>query len=144
MRLSTRGRYGTRALLDITLNQGKAPVSLKDIARRQNISLQYLEHLITPLVKGGILKSLRGVGGGVALARSASEIKLDEVIELLEGTLSLTDCSRNPELCGRSAFCAARDVWTELNTAIDSVLESVTLHDLAERQKAKVQPAHRI
>jgi Rrf2 family protein len=140
MRLSTRGRYGTRALLDIALNQGEAPVSLKDIARRQTISIHYLEHLIAPLIKGGILKSSRGVGGGVALARPASEIRLDEVIELLEGPLSLTDCAGDPAQCGRSAFCATHDLWTELSAAIDGVLESMTLQDLAERQKTKAPP----
>ena len=144
MKLSTKGRYGTRALLYIALNQGETTVSLKDIAGRQDIPLQYLEQLIRPLIKGGIIKSSRGVGGGVSLARPAREIKMGTVIELLEGSLSFTDCAGNPEMCERSPFCAAHDMWKELKTAIDSVLESMTLQDLVERQQAKVQSTYQI
>jgi len=86
MKLSTRGRYGTRALLELALHQGEGPILLKDIARRQQISVQYLEHLITPLIAGGILRSTRGARGGVSLTRSPEQIKLSEVVQLLEGS----------------------------------------------------------
>ena len=140
MKLSTRGQYGTRALLDLALHQDETPVLLKDIARRQQISLQYLEHLITPLIAVGILRSTRGPGGGVSLARSPKEIRLDEVIQLLEGSITLVECVTNPEVCTRSEFCVTRDVWSELKDVINQVLESTTLQDLVERQKRKKQP----
>ena len=144
MKLSTKGRYGTRALLDIALHNKEEPVPLKDIAWRQQISLSYLEHLIALLVSAGVLRSVRGVGGGVSLARPAAEIKLNEVIELLEGSVALADCVRNPESCYRSSFCAAHDIWSELKAAMDSVLGSRTLQDLVERQKGKPQPMYYI
>ncbi len=144
MKLSTRGRYGTRALLDIALHDEEGPVPLKDIARRQQISLSYLEHLITPLVGSGIVKSSRGIGGGVSLAKSPEEIKLNEVLGLLEGSLALSKCVADPTVCNRSEFCVTRDIWTELKTAMDGVLESTTLQGLMERQQKKGQPMYHI
>ena len=140
MKLSTRGRYATRALLDLALHQGGGPVQLKDIARRQQISLQYLEHLITPLIAGGIVQSIRGARGGVWLAKAPEEIRLSDVIQLLEGSMAPVACVDNPEICSRSAFCVTRDIWGELKKAMDDILESTTLHDLVERQKKKEQP----
>ena len=140
MKLSTKGRYGTRALLDLALRQGEGPVLLKDIAQRQQISLQYLEHLITPLIAGGIVRSIRGARGGVLLAKAPEEIKLSEVIQLLEGSIAPADCVNNPAICARSKFCVTRDVWDELRKAMNGVLESTTVQDLVERQKRKEQP----
>ena len=137
MKLSTRGRYGTRALLDLALHQGKGPVLLKDIAQRQQISLRYLEHLITPLIAGGIVRSIRGPRGGVSLAKPPHEIKLSEVIQLFEGSTAPVVCVNAPEVCPRSDFCAIRDTWCELKEAINGILESTTLQDLVERQKRK-------
>lgn len=140
MKLSTRARYGTRALLELALHQGEGPVLLKDIARRQQISLQYLEHLVTPLIAGGIVRSTRGAKGGVSLTRPPSEIRLGEVIHLLEGSVAPVDCVNNPGICLRSELCVTRDVWDDLRKAMDSVLESTTLQDLVERQKRKGHP----
>ena len=140
MKLSTRGRYGTRALLDLTLNHGRGPVLLKDIARRQQISLRYLEQLITPLITGGIVQSTRGPKGGVSLARTPQEIKLSEVIQLLEGSIAPVECLDNPEVCPRSGFCAPQDIWGELKRVVMGVLDATTLQDLAERQKRKEPP----
>ena len=137
MKLSTRGRYGTRALLDLALHGGKEPVPLKDIARRQQISLLYLEHIITPLVAVGMIRSTRGARGGVQLAKPPQEIKLSEVIGVLEGSIAPVDCINDPETCSRSELCATRDVWIELKKAMDGVLESKTLQDLVQMQKKK-------
>jgi len=137
MKLSTRGRYGTRALLDLALHQGEGPALLKNIARRQQISLRYLEHLITPLIAGGIVRSIRGARGGVWLAKAPEEIKLSEVIQLIEGSMAPVACVDNPEICSRSSFCVTRDVWKDMKKAMDEVLESTTLQDLVERQKKK-------
>lgn len=137
MKLSTRGRYGTRALLDLALHEEKKPVLLRDISRRQEISLGYLEHLVTPLIAGGILWSIRGPKGGISLTRPPEEIRLSEIIQLLEGSISPVECINNPGMCSRSGLCAPQDIWSELKKAMDSVLESTTLQDLVERQKRK-------
>jgi len=137
MKLSTRGRYGTRALLDLALHQGEEPVLLKDIAQRQQISLRYLEHLITPLIAGGIVRSTRGARGGVSLARPPEEIRLSEVVQLLEGSITPAECVTNPRICTRSELCVTRDIWGELKKAMNGVLEGITLQDLVERQKRK-------
>ena len=139
MKLSTKGQYGTRALLDLALQQHGEPVPLKDIAKRQQIPLQYLEHIITPLIAAGILRSIRGSKGGVLLARLPEEINLSEVIQILEVPIAPTECVNNPEICERSATCATRDVWDELKKAMQGVLEGTTLKDLVERQKKKEQ-----
>jgi len=140
MKLSTKGRYGTRALLDLALHQGEGPVLLKDIAQRQQISVRYLEHLITPLIAGGIVRTTRGAKGGVSLAKPPEEIKLSEVIQLLEGSIAPAECISNPEICSRSKLCVTRDIWGELKQAMDGILRSTTVQDLVERQRKKEQP----
>ena len=141
MKLSTRGRYGTMALLDLALHWGKEPVPLKEISRRQNISLPYLEHLIAPLIGAGIVGSTRGARGGVQLVRPPAEVKLSEVLPLLEGSTAPVECLNNPKSCSRYDLCVTRDVWAEMKRAMDGVLESTTLQDLVERQKKKEQSA---
>ena len=140
MKLSTRGRYGTRALLDLALHREEEPVLLKDIAQRQQISLLYLEHLITPLIAGGVVRSTRGARGGVSLAKPPEAIRLSEVIQLLEGSIAPVECVNNPGICTRSELCVTRDIWSELKKAMNGVLESTTLQDLVERQKRKERP----
>lgn len=137
MKLSTRGQYGTRMLLDLALHQGEEPVLLKDIAQRQQISLPYLEHLVTPLIAGGIARSTRGARGGVSLAKPPEQIKLSEVIQLLEGSIAPVACVNDPGVCSRSESCVTRDIWDELKKAMNEVLESTTLQNLVERQKSK-------
>lgn len=140
MRLSTRGRYGVRALLDVALYSNGNPVPLKDIANRQAISVQYLEQLISPLVKAGILRSIRGARGGVTLTKLPEQVKLSQVIQVLEGSIAPVKCVDDPKVCSRSDFCATRDVWEEMNTAMVQVLESTSLQDLVERHRQKEQP----
>lgn len=140
MKLSTRGRYGTRALLELASHYGEGPIQLKDIAQRQQISLRYLEHLITPLVAGEIVRSIRGAGGGILLARPPEEIKLSEVVKLLEGPTAPVECVDNPGICDRSQICVTRDVWGELKNAINGVLESTTLENLVDRDRHKEKP----
>jgi len=137
MKLSTRGRYATRALLDLALHQGEGPSQLKDIAQRQQIPLHYLEHLLSPLIAGGIVRSTRGAKGGVSLARAPEEIKLSQVIRLLEGPLAAAECVDDPGVCRHATFCAAREIWEEIERAMNDILESTTLEDLARRQREK-------
>jgi Rrf2 family transcriptional regulator, cysteine metabolism repressor len=137
MKLSTRARYGTRALLDLAVQGSEQPVSLKAIAKRQQISLQYLEHLMTPLIVAGMVRSVRGPKGGVLLAKLPEAIKLSEIIQLLEGSIAPVECVDNPKLCSRSGLCVTRDVWDEVKKAIDGVLEGMTLQNMVERQERK-------
>lgn len=139
MKLSTRGRYGLRAVLDLAVHQGEGMVLLKDIARRQEVSLPYLEHLITPLIAGGLVKSTRGARGGVLLLKSPAEVKLTEVVQLLEGSIAPVDCLNDPKVCSRSASCVTRDIWMQIKDAMIQVLDSTTLQDLVERQRQKEQ-----
>ena len=141
MKLSTRTRYGTRALLELALRRDEEPVFLKDIAREQQISLSYLEQLIAPLIAGGIIRSTKGPRGGISLAKNPEVIKLSEVTGLLEGSVAPVDCVNDPETCDRSEFCVTRDVWCELKMVMDGVLESTTLQDLVERHREKGHPA---
>ena len=140
MKLSTRGRYATRALLDLALHYEEEPILLRDIAQRQQISLPYLEHVITPLIAGGIVRSTRGRRGGVSLARPPKEIRVSEIIQLVEGSISPVECVTNPGICNRSGLCVTRDIWGELKKAMNGVLAATTLQDLVERQKRKEQP----
>ncbi|MBM4445666.1 MAG: Rrf2 family transcriptional regulator [Chloroflexi bacterium] len=140
MRLSTKGRYGVRALLDVALNNEAGPVLLKDIAKRQDVSAQYLEHLISPLIRAGILRSQRGSRGGISLGRTPEEISLSQVVEILEGSVAPVECVDNPEVCSRSSTCVTRDIWVEMKAATLGVLGATTLKDLMIRHKRKARP----
>ncbi len=135
MKLSTRTRYGTRALLELALRQGEGSIFLKDIAKKQQISLSYLEHLVTPLISGGIIRSIKGPRGGITLAKRPEDIKLIEITRLLEGSLAPVECVDHPEVCSRSGKCVTRDIWGEMKKAMNGVLETTTLQDLVDRQK---------
>jgi Rrf2 family transcriptional regulator, cysteine metabolism repressor len=137
MKLSTRGRYGTRALLDLAMHHADEPVALKDIAERQEISLPYLEHLVKPLIDAGIIRSIKGPKGGISLAKGLNEIRVSDIIQALEGSTSPTECINNPKVCERSGQCVTRDIWEEMQKAMNGVLESITLQNLMERQKNK-------
>ncbi len=137
MKISTKGRYGTRALVELALRETNEPVLLRDIAQKQDISLAYLEHVISPLIAGGILRSTKGPKGGISLNRKPAEIKLSDVIRLLEGSVAPADCVDNPSVCDRADSCATRDIWCELKQALDKILNSTTIQDLADKQGSK-------
>jgi len=137
MKLSTRTRYGMRALLDLSINSKGSPVQLKEIASRQQISLSYLEHLMIPLISAGIVKSTRGSKGGIELAKPPELIRLKEILDVLEGPLSPVDCLKDDSSCPRSRVCATRDIWDDMRKAMENVLISNTLQDLVNRQKVK-------
>lgn len=143
MRLSTRGRYGVRVLLELALRQGEGPVQLKEVACQQQISLPYVEHLIAPLVAAGLLRTVRGPKGGVELGKGAEHIRLSEAIELLEGPMCPVACVEDPSLCSRSEHCVTRDIWANLKSAMDGVFGSLTLRDLVQRQMQKLNSPER-
>ena len=137
MKISTKGRYGTMAMLDLALHYGEGPILVKDIARRQRISERYLEHLLISLKLAGMVRSSRGAGGGFILAKPPSRIRLSEIIQVMEGSMAPVECVDNPEEYPRASLCAVHDIWVEVKSAMNKVLESITLQDLVERQTEK-------
>lgn len=139
MKLSTKGRYGVRLMLDLALHNGEGPVLLKDIARRQGISEKYLWNLINPLKTVGLVHSIRGAHGGYKLAKDPSEISLKDIMKVLEGPLCLVDCVDNPSTCERSPLCITRDVWCEASQNFMKTLEAMTLEKMVERQRGRAE-----
>ncbi len=138
MKLSTKGRYGARAMLELALNYEKGPLQLREIAKRQEISERYLERMMTAFVSAGLVTSLRGQHGGFCLAKPPGEIRLSRVIEVVEGPIALVACVDNPKSCKRSAVCITNEIWKKLKKAMLEVLDSVTLANMAEMQKKKL------
>jgi len=130
VKLSTKGRYSLRAMLDLAVHFGQGQIQIKDISARQQISARYLEQLFIPLRKAGLVRSLRGAGGGFTLAKSPSEISFSEIIQVAEGSVVPVRCVDKPKLCPQSDVCITRNIWTEMGMAISKVLESTTLQDL--------------
>ncbi|MCX5839735.1 MAG: Rrf2 family transcriptional regulator [Deltaproteobacteria bacterium] len=137
MKLSTRGRYGVRLMLELALHYGEGPILLKDIAERQGISEKYLWQLINPLKTTGLVNSLRGAHGGYILGKAPDAISLKEILQVLEGPLCLVDCVDNPSLCERADSCISRDIWGEASKNMQQTLEDTTLAAMVERQKEK-------
>jgi len=137
MKLSTRTRYGIRAIIELAQYEGQRPLQLRTIAERQDISVKYLEQLMGVLRSAGIVRSVRGSKGGYALARSPEQIKLSEVFHCLEGPVTTTECVEDEDYCKRSADCAARELWVEVENAINHVLEAITLADMVQRARKR-------
>ena len=136
MKLSTRTRYGIRAILELAQNYGKGPVQLKIVARNQGISVKYLEQLMAMLKSAGIVSSVRGSKGGYILARSPDQIKLSDCFNCLEGPVVTVECVENNNYCPRISDCIAREVWAEIQKAVMGVLESMTLQNLLDKTKS--------
>lgn len=136
LKVSTKGRYGLRALIDLAMNRSDRPVLLADIARRQRVSKRYLERLFTQLRSRGIIRSVRGAAGGYLLDKNPAEIKISEIIEALEGPIKPVECVVNRKACGRLAQCVTHDLWSELGEVVKKALENITLEDLCNRQAA--------
>jgi len=135
MRLSTRSRYGVRLMLELALNYNKGYNFLKNIARKEDISEKYLSHLVIPLKARNLIVSSRGAHGGYRLAKSPSDITVKDIVQTLEGDISLVECVNNPSVCKRIASCVTRDVWEILDEKISETLSSITLKDLLESHK---------
>lgn len=133
MKISTKGRYAVRLMLDIAMNDEAEPVRLKDTAERQNISMKYLEQIISSLVKGGFVKSIRGPQGGYRLMKQPKEYTVGMILRQVEGSMAPVACLEDEvNTCERQAGCVSLRIWNELNDAINSVLEKYTLADLVE------------
>lgn len=133
MRVSTKGRYGLRTLMDIAMHQAKGPVTLNDIAERQEISVKYLWQVINPLKTSGVLRVTRGAKGGYVLARRPEDITMLEVMNILEGPVSLVDCLTKRDSCSRTDRCVARTVWQEVNDAVEKAMKGITLAEVLHR-----------
>jgi len=139
MKISTRGRYALRLMLDLALNSPDQYVTIKSISERQNISNKYLEQIITALSRAGYVKSIRGAQGGYKLARPAEEYTVGMVLRLIEGSLAPVACMDDtPNKCPRSNDCVTLDIWKKLNDAINDVVDNITLADLVNQHKTKL------
>ena len=135
MKLSTRTRYGIRAILELAAHYNEGPVQIKVIALRQAISVKYLEQLMAILKSAGFITSIRGAKGGYILAKKPNQIRLNDVFTALEGPVSTVECVQNKSYCVRVADCMARQVWLQVQQAIVNVLQAVTLQDLLDKAK---------
>ncbi len=137
MKLSTKTRYGVRAMLDLALNYEKGVVSAREIAARQQVSPKYLEQLLASLRAAGLVRSVRGAQGGHTLTRHPDQINLQEIYSVFEGTEGFVECTSTPEICDRADGCVTQEVWAEMYAASTEILESTTLGDLAHRARGK-------
>jgi Rrf2 family protein len=137
MKMSTKGRYASQAMLDLALNFGDGPVLLKDIARRQGISQKYLERILSMLKTTGLVKSNRGFKGGYYLSRDPQTITLKDIIFAVEGPVSPAECLEDIKFCSRRQSCATYEIWMRLKKAIIDILESTTLSDLIKIYQQK-------
>jgi len=129
MKLSTKGRYGVKAMVDLAINYGEQPVSIKSISERQSISEYYLEQLFSSLRKAKLIKSVRGSQGGYILNRAPEEITIYDIINVLEGPIEISNCLEDDE-CNNIDCCATRLLWKKIKNSIDSVTSSINLKDI--------------
>lgn len=135
MKISTKGRYALRMLLDLAEHQNCGYISLKDIADRQGISKKYLEQIIPIFNKSGILKTVRGSQGGYQLSKAPDKYTVGEILRLTEGSLSPVSCAEEPSECERSADCAMLSVWQGLYKVINEYLDGITLQDIMDMHR---------
>jgi Rrf2 family transcriptional regulator, cysteine metabolism repressor len=137
MKLSTKGKYGVRAVFEIARHEGKGPISIKEIAERQGISFSYLEQILHKLCKAGLIESVRGPAGGYLLARKPSELTIGDIVRVLEGPIALSHCLEPGELgdCYQADDCVARMVWAKVGAKIEEALDSISFRDLLQQHQ---------
>jgi Rrf2 family transcriptional regulator, iron-sulfur cluster assembly transcription factor len=138
MRMSTKAQYAVRALVSLNLTSNGMPVSIKKISEQENISLNYLEQLFVKLRRGEIVKSIRGPGGGYILAREATEIRIDQIIDTVEEAIMPLSCMNDDGSCGCDLECATQSVWQGLGMQIRNFLSSMTLEDLTSEGRRRL------
>ena len=131
MKISTKGRYGVKAMMDLAVHYGETPTSIKSISARQGISEYYLEQLFSPLRRAKLIKSIRGAQGGYILNRLPSEITILEIMNILEGPVEISECL-DKEDCNHIDACATRVLWQKISDSINSVMAGITLGDMLE------------
>lgn len=138
MKITTKGRYGLRALIDLAQYSEIEPVSISSIASRQGISERYLEQLMTMLKKAGLIKSIRGAGGGYVLAKELSEISVGDVLRALEGNLEPVECNAfsQEDTCAAAGGCVTKYVWQRINESINKTVDEISLEQLVKESKS--------
>lgn len=136
MKLSTKGKYGVRAVYEIARHFGKGPITIKEIAERQGISFSYLEQILHKLGKAGLIESVRGPAGGYLLAKEPLHLTIGDIIRTLEGPIALSHCLEPGDTgdCNQADDCVARMVWTKVGAKIEEALDSITFEDLLQQQ----------
>ena len=129
MKLSTKGKYGVKAMVDLAINYGKNPVSIKSISKRQDISEYYLEQLFSSLRKADLIKSIRGAQGGYVLSKEPEYITVFDIMEVLEGPIEISTCLEGHS-CDNIENCATRLLWAKIKNSMDNVTKSITLKDI--------------
>ncbi|MEE1027154.1 MAG: Rrf2 family transcriptional regulator [Agathobacter sp.] len=138
MKISTKGRYALRLMIDLAERSDGTPVSLKDVAKRQNISDKYLEQIISVLNRAGFVRSIRGAQGGYLLKKDPKEYTVGMILRLTEGSLAPVACIEDDEvICDRQDSCVTIMVWKKINDAISGVVDNITLQDLVDWQNEK-------
>lgn len=135
MKISTKGRYATRALLELCLRDSSLPIRLKDIAYCQSISVRYLENIFRKLKKAQFVEGSVGMRGGYTLARSPEAITVLDIVEAVEGDLCIVECIKDPDSCVLASNCVSRKVWEKLSRAIRMELDSITLQSLVDETR---------
>lgn len=135
MKLSTKGRYGVKAMVDLAIHYGGEPISIKTISKRQNISEYYLEQLFAPLRKANLIKSIRGSQGGYVLNKEPENITVADIMDILEGPIEIADCIEGAT-CNNIDCCATKLLWQKIKDSIDSVMKLVTLQDIVNDYKS--------
>lgn len=136
MRMSTKGRYGLRVMIELAANHGRGPLSVDVIAENQGLSRKYIHFLMTGLKAAGLIRPVRGPNGGFELTRDPASISALDVVSILEGWKAPVDCVVDTTVCPRSSRCAAREVWRDVGAAVDGVLSGRSLSDLSSKQRA--------
>ncbi len=144
MKMSTKCRYGARAVVEIARYYEDGPVKRRDIAKNQDISDSYLENILIALKNAGIIDTIRGANGGYMLRRPPEEINLLEIITALEGSLALVECVENPSTCDRVKQCSTRGVWIKLQKAKEDVLKNIYIKELVDHEKKSFVPDYSI
>jgi Rrf2 family protein len=137
MKISTKGRYGLRILLDLAIHDDGMPRLIRDIAESQEISEKYISRLIIDLRKAGMVRSIRGAKGGFRLARKPEQLTLLAIVEAMEGRLAIVNCVQTPETCSRNGDCATYEIWDQLNDQIRDAMSQITLRDIIENHRKR-------
>ena len=135
MKISTRGRYATRAMIELASRGGPEPIQLRQVAKAQGISGKYLEQLLAALKRGKLVKSVLGARGGYVLSKPASEITVLDIVEAVEGCVAPVHCVDDPSGCDRLAGCVMHELWSDVRDAVVNVLQNTTLERLTERDR---------
>nr|WP_330386650.1 Rrf2 family transcriptional regulator [Peptostreptococcus russellii] len=136
LKLSTKGKYGLKAMFELALSSNGEPVSLKYIAKKQGMSDQYLEQIFSILKKAELVKSVRGAQGGYYISKEASEITVADILKVLEGDMAFTECLLDKDLCGNFDSCATKYVWAKIKESIEEVTNSISLQDMIDDYKS--------